>query len=261
MRLLLLNGVYGATEHFDALREALAPEIETRVLPLRREGLPDPAGHDAFAPLVDRLDRARESFAPDPDDPPALFGFSLGGALALEYVLAHPHRVSSLILVNAFGRYSQGPLHAASAPALRTWPPAWAHPALTARIVHRVAWLRRGLFHPEAPLDAIERGVRAAVGSVTHDDVRFQLAHLDLGMPVDLAARLAAAAERTPMLLVASRDDAVVPPRHTEWLASAMPGARRLPPFEGGHAFFQHDAGALADAVREFLGVSSRTPS
>ena len=54
---------------------------------------------------------------------------------------------------------------------------------------------------------------------------------------------------------LASRDDMVVPPRHTEWLAAAMPAARRLPPFEGGHAFFQHDARALASAVREFLGA------
>ena len=45
-------------------------------------------------------------------------------------------------------------------------------------------------------------------------------------------------------MLLASRDDMVVPPRHTEWLAAAMPAARRLPPFEGGHAFFQYDARA-----------------
>ena len=257
MRLLLLNCVYGAPEHFDSLRAGLAPEIETQVFSLRREGLADPAGRDAFAPLVDRLDRAIESFAPATGDPPALFGFSLGGALALEYALAHPDRVASLVLVNAFGRYSQGSLHAASAPALRGWPPAWSPPALTARIVHRVVWMRRGLFHADAPLEAIERGVRAAVGSTTHDDVRFQLAHLDLAVPEGHAARLAEAAERIPMLLISSRDDLVVPPHHTEWLAGAMPRAMRLPPFEGGHAFFQHDARALAGAVRQFLGVGS----
>ncbi len=258
MRLLLLNGVYGAPEHFDSLCEALAPAIETRVFPLRREGLSDPSPEVGFAPMVERLDREIASFAgPGDAERPALLGFSLGGTLALEYLLAHPGRVPALVLVNSFARYEHGPLQAASSQMLHGVPPAWAHPSLAARLVHGLDWIKRGLFHPEAPLEAIERGMRAAVSGVTHEDVRFQLAHLELGMPQDLDVRLGALATHTPVLLLTSRDDMVVPPRHTDWLAAAMPAARRLPPFEGGHAFFQHDARALASAVREFLGVSA----
>ena len=259
MRLLLLNGVYGAPEHFDSLREALAPEIETKVFPLRREGLPDPDSGTGFAPLVERLDREIAAFTgPLAAGPTALLGFSLGGALALEYALAHPGRLAALVLVNAFARYEGGALQVASSQMLHGMPPAWAHPSLAARLVHRLDWVKRGLFHREAPLETIEQGMRAAVREVKHEDVRFQLAHLGLPFPVGHERRLAALAESTPVLLVASRDDMVVPSRHTDRLAAAMPAAKRLPLFEGGHAFFQHDARRLGSAVRSFLAESVR---
>lgn len=256
MRMMLLNGVYGAPEHFDALRAELAPECETEVFAFRRDGLTDPSPLSGFAPMVDRLDSALGAFAPPANGGrPALLGFSLGGTLALEYVLAHPRRVRALVLVNSFARYEQGVLQAGSLPAIRNWPPAWAYPEVTARIVHQMEWLRRGLFHSGIPIRAIEQGVRAAGGATTHDDLRFQLAHLELGEPPGHAARLATAAETTPIMLLASRDDVVVPPRHTDALALRMPRAHRLPLFEGGHAFFQYDAHALARVVQEFLAA------
>ncbi|HYM82079.1 MAG TPA: alpha/beta hydrolase [Candidatus Limnocylindria bacterium] len=249
-RLYLLNGVYGAPEHFEALQVALAPAIETRVFPFRREGLADPTPEHGFSPMVDRL--ATELDRCDGDRAPALFGFSLGGALALEYALTHPGRVSALILVNAFARYRQGPVATGSLPALRAWPPAWAHPEATARIVHQVRWLRRSLFHAEAPREAIERGVRAATAAVSQGDLLFQLAHLGLAEPAGLAGRVGQLSRDLPILLASSRHDRVVPPFHTDWLATQLPWARRTR-FEGGHAFFQHDAALLAHTVREFL--------
>lgn len=252
MRTLLLNGVYGAPEHFDVLRAALAPDVETTIFPFRRGGLPDPAAATGFAPMIERLDRALGWYADD-GEPVALIGFSLGGALALEYTLAHPGRVARLAMINSFGRFEQGPMQAGSMPAIRYWPGAWSDPRLTARLIHRLPAMRRGLFHPAASLAAIERGVRLATVSMSHDDVTFQIAHLALRAPGGWEERLAAVAERIPTLLAHSRDDLVVPPRHTRWLAARMPRARVLPPFEGGHAFFQHDAGTLAEAVRAFL--------
>jgi pimeloyl-ACP methyl ester carboxylesterase len=114
--------------------------------------------------------------------------------------------------------------------------------------------MRRGLFHSEASLATIEHGVRLAATGMTQADVIFQLAHLHLPRPVT-APNLASIAERTPMLLLSSRDDIVVPPRHTSWLAERMPAALRLPPFEGGHAFFQHDPIPLARELCRFLEI------
>ena len=252
--MLLVNGVYGAVEHFDSLRAALEPEVETTVFPIRRGGLGDPVPATGFAPLIERLYHAVDWYGGEPGDPPALLGFSLGGALAIEFALAYPERVGRLVLVNAFGRYVQGPLQVAPMQGLRLWRGAWSDARFTARLIHRVPVMRRGLFHADAPLESIERGLRLATVGMTHDDVVFQLAHLMLPMPVGFEDRLRALSERIPILLISSREDLVVPPRHTAWLARQMPRARVLPPFEGGHAFFQHDARALAAAVREFLG-------
>jgi pimeloyl-ACP methyl ester carboxylesterase len=255
--IVLINGVYGAPEHFARLRDCLAPDAVTDVFGFRRNGTPDPRGNAGFEPMVTRL----SEFLGDPgptDERPVLLGFSLGGALALEYALARPTAVSALVLVNAFLRFEGDFLHSGSIPALYMWPSEWSHPRLMARAVHRVEWVRRGLFHPDAPVETIEQGLRSASGSMTHEDVRFQLAHLALREPADRAARLASLAERVPVLLASSRDDLVVPPRHTDRLAVMMPKAERLPPFTGGHAFFQHDGRTLAEAVRAFLDRTGR---
>jgi pimeloyl-ACP methyl ester carboxylesterase len=248
-RLVLLNGVYGAPGHFDLLREALPKELAPEVYTFRRHGLPDPRPSDAFSAMVDRLDRSLRQVG---DAPFVLFGFSLGGALALEYLIAHPERVSALILLNSFDRFDATPLHYGSMPMMRMWPPTWTHPSLAARAVYKVPRMRRGLFHADASLATIEHGVRLAASEITQADVNFQLAHLYLPRAA-APPQLATIAERTPILLMSSRDDIIVPPRHTTWLAERMPAARRLPPFEGGHAFLQHDATELAREVKRFL--------
>ena len=249
-RLVLINGVYGAPEHFDSLRQAFEGRAATEVFTLRRDGLPLPTAATAFAPMVERLDPV---IARDPARRPALLGFSLGGALALEYALRHPGRLSALILVNAFARFEGDPLQVGSIPALQWLPGTQAHPALMARVVRRVTWVRRGIFHEDAPLAVIERTFRVSLTAMTHDDVRFQLAHLLMPLPREMPARLGALARQLPVLLISSRDDLIVPPRHTDRLAAWMPAARRLPAVAGGHAFFQHDASALAGMVNAFL--------
>lgn len=261
-RIILINGVYGAEEHFGDLRAALAPDFATEVFSFRREGLPDPTPRTGFTPMVERLARAIAGPAPsavdtigsaaEPTPLPALVGFSLGGALALEYAIEHPDRISALVLVNAFARYRRGAIQATSLPAIWSWPPAWSHPEATARLIHRVPWLRRSLFHLDMPLAEIERGVRAASAAVSQNDLRFQLAHLELPVPTDLPARLAHLVGRVPILLISSRDDLIVPPRHSHWLAEHLPGVRHIE-LDGGHAFFQHGGTALASQIRAFL--------
>lgn len=256
-RIILLNGVYGAPEHFAALRSAFAP-VPTEVFTFRREGELNPDPRGAFDPMVRRLDRViGANPVPDGATGPVLIGFSLGGALALEYALHRPDRLSALVLVNAFDRFQLGPFRAGSLPPLWRLAIQMRHRPHVARMVHGLPWLRRGLFHSDAPLDVVEKGMESAIGSVTLDDLRFQLAHLGLPIPRGQAERLAGLPRRLPVLLISSRDDLVVPPFHTARLAAAMPAATCLPPFDGGHAFFQHDGRVLAKAVMRFLDESA----
>jgi pimeloyl-ACP methyl ester carboxylesterase len=192
--------------------------------------------------------------------PVALLGFSLGGALAIDYALLHPERVAALVLVNAFDRYQVGNFQPGVFPPLYRVPMRLPHRGLMSRLVHGLPWLRRGLFHPDATLGDVER-VMAQSAANTDDDLRFQLAHLCLPLPAGHRERLARLAECVPVLLVCSRDDLIVHPGHTARLAESMPAARRLEPFVGGHGFFQHDGAALASAVLEFLAeVEARGP-
>lgn len=261
MRLILVNGVYGAPQHLDALRAALAPDVRTEVFTFDRQGERDPRPEDAFAPMVRRLDplvraaSAESGALPDAATRgrrPALLGFSLGGALALEYALEHGDNLSALVLVNAFDRYHLAGVAGALPPVWRV-PVHIRHQGFMSRLVHRLSWLRRGLFHDQASLDDVDRGMQTASTSVSREDLRFQLAHLGLPLPRGQGERLARLAERLPVLLIGSRDDMVVAPYHTVRLARIMPAARCLPPFDGGHAFFQHDGAALAAEVRTFL--------
>ena len=254
MHLILANGVYGVPEHFGALQTALEPRLPTKVFTFTRVGEPDPNPDHGFGPMVERLD----AIVCGSPGPVALLGFSLGGALALDYALLHAERLAALVLVNAFDRFQVGNL----APGV--FPPLWRvamqlpHRGFMSRIVHGLPWLRRGVFHPDATLADVERGMAQSAAS-TAEDLRFQLAHLCLPLPEGHRHRLAQLAETIPVLLVNSRDDLVVHPGHTARLAEAMPAARRLPPFVGGHAFFQHDGAALANVVLEFLAEVEKT--
>jgi len=263
MRLILVNGVYGATAHFDALRAAFAPDISTEVFTFSRDGATDPDPEHAFDPMVRRLESVVRGASPDPTGAsrPALLGFSLGGALSLEYVLQHPDHVSALVLVNSFDRYHLAGIQPGAVPPFWRVPVPIVHRSFIARIIHRIGWLRRGLLHEDATLDDVDRGMRGATAEVSSADLRYQLAHLGLPVPSGQGERLAALAERLPVLLLSSRRDMVVPPFHTDRLAQLMPAARRLPAFEGGHAFFQHDGSEVARVVREFLSASHSLPA
>jgi pimeloyl-ACP methyl ester carboxylesterase len=166
--------------------------------------------------MVDRLDRSLRQVG---DAPFVLFGFSLGGALALEYLIAHPERVSALILLNSFDRFDATPLHYGSMPMMRMWPPTWTHPSLAARAVYKVPRMRRGLFHADASLATIEHGVRLAASEITQADVNFQLAHLYLPRAA-APPQLATIAERTT-------DPADVEPRRHHRSAAPHHVARR----------------------------------
>jgi pimeloyl-ACP methyl ester carboxylesterase len=254
VHLILANGVYGAPEHFGALQTVLEPRLPTKVFTFTRLGQPDPSPGAGFGPMIDRLDAVVRGSP----GPVAVLGFSLGGALALDYALLHGERLAALVLVNAFDRFQVGHLAPGSIPPVWRVPVHLPHRGIMSRIVHALPWLRRGLFHPDATLADIER-VMAQSAASTADDLRFQLAHLCLPLPEGHRQRLAKLAETVPVLLVCSRDDLIVHPAHTARLAESMPAARRLPPFVGGHGFFQHNGTALANAVIEFLAEVEAT--
>ena len=99
--LLLLHGFTGSTITWSTLRAALRDRFELLIIDLpghgRSSAPTDPARYalprvaDDIARVLDALDVART----------AVLGYSMGARTALQFALAHPERVSALVLESA----------------------------------------------------------------------------------------------------------------------------------------------------------------
>lgn len=144
-------------------------------------------------------------------------GFSMGGLIAQELALAHPQRVSSLVLLSSYAR-ADGLLHRT----ISSWiwlarvadePREFLH-AFSAWLFSRRAhedgfaegWVRGGLDDPH-PMST-EDFCAAARACLEHD----------------ASDRLGAIS--APTLVVGGEEDLVVPPRFARELAARIPGAR-----------------------------------
>ncbi len=171
-----------------------------------------------------------------------VLGMSFGGMVAQELAIRHPERIRRLVLACTSAGGAGGasyPLHElvdlspdeASARRMELldtrWDEAWReeHPEMVALIADRMP---SGAGEPPAQGLTNQLAARAE-----HDT----------------SGRLGAIA--CPTLVCGGRFDGIAPAANSEFLASAIPGAR-LEMFDGGHAFFMQDATALP-AIVAFL--------
>jgi 3-oxoadipate enol-lactonase len=177
-----------------------------------------------------------------------VMGVSFGGMVAQEVAIRHPQRVRRLVLCCTSAGGAGGasyPLQELAhmspedASALRMelldtrWDEGWRkdNPEMVALIAERMP-ARSG----EAPPEGLTNQMAARAEH-------------------DTSARLGAI--RCPTLVCGGRFDGIAPPANSEFLASAIPGAR-LKMFDGGHAFFMQDATAVP-AIVDFLSEGART--
>lgn len=179
----------------------------------------------------------------------ALLGVSRGGALALEYAVRHPERVSHLIL---YGGYAQG----------------WRARGDFSEIARREAMvmlIREGwgqdnpafrqmftsLFVPEATqeqMDWFNELQRKTVSPEIAARLQSELGNLDVSEQLGRVT--------TPTLVLHARDDAVVSLKSGRKLATDIPGARFVLLDSKNHILLAHEpafAQFLAE-VRRFLG-------
>ena len=198
---------------------------------------------DALVPAMFTVSQAM------PDHPRALprvlFGHSLGGALALDRALAHPHGLDALVL---------------SSPALRSAPPPWWKAALAqvARVLAPSLAIPSGL-----PSDGISRDPE--VLRVRDADPR---AHslISAGTWAGLLAarRRCMAAARTlamPTLVLQGTADTLIDPQGArDFVAATPPGRAELRLVEGGYHELFNDLGRDA-LVRGLLAwLDARFP-
>jgi len=246
--LLLLPPLPGYKEAFVGLAWRLARTHRVVTVDLRARF----TGAPTWNALVRDLERVAERHAPDPA---VVVGHSLGAALAQRWALAHPERVSALVLSSPFARvtgargvawkrYGEQPLVLAS---LRWLPDRWAA-ALARDLVRRGAWVFdercRG-----AALDLLRFGIRRMPLTLGRDAVRLAFAH-------DARAELARIGVPT-LLIVGERETAWARAAEAE-IAGLLPAAERRVSPGAAHLHPLSSPEWLADTIAEWLAKMAR---
>ena len=183
-------------------------------------------------------------------DQAVLVGNSAGGTLALQVALAHPERVSGLVLADA-AVYSGGGA------------PNWVRPLLNTPQVNRLGPLIARQFGEEPGLEFL-RGAYADPSRLTDEDIAgyqrwFGADSWDVALwelikasrTVDLSAQLGNI--QMPTLVLTGAEDTLVPPEQSEQLAEALPNAEFVTLDNCGHLPQEECPAAFNEAVASWL--------
>jgi len=178
-----------------------------------------------------------------------LVGNSAGGAVAMQVALAHPDRVSALVLVDP-AVYSGGGL------------PAWLHPLLTTPQMNhlgplvarqilssgptliKTAWHDPSKITPET-LSLYEKPLR--VDHWNEALWQFSLASGDTGLVQHLSEL------SLPTLVITGDDDRIVPTEQSIRLSKALPNAQLTVIANAGHVPHEEQPAAFMDAFTRFV--------
>ena len=179
-----------------------------------------------------------------------LVGNSAGGTVSIAFALAHPERVSGLILVDA-AVYAGG------------GSPAWARPLLSTPQVNHLGPLLarqistsgddfiRSAYHDPALVTAdVLEGYRKPLRAHNWDRALWELTKAS--RPLNLPARLSEL--RMPVLVITGDDDRIVPTEQSLRLAEEIPGAVLAVIPQAGHLPHEEKPDEFMQAVRQFLG-------
>jgi pimeloyl-ACP methyl ester carboxylesterase len=178
-----------------------------------------------------------------------VLGFSMGGYIAQELALAHPGRINKLILL-ATAPYADGYNRAI----VRSLMDVRRSNMSREQYARLMGFL---IYSPEL-LDDDERLARAIANTVSNpypqqDHAFLRQAAAILGF--DARGRLGALTHET--LILAGKDDILVPPRNSERLAELLPNAT-LKVLPGGHVGAMEHPEEYNAAIAEFLGAGSK---
>jgi pimeloyl-ACP methyl ester carboxylesterase/DNA-binding CsgD family transcriptional regulator len=183
-----------------------------------------------------------------------LVGISQGGAVAVEYCLRHPERVSHLVLYGAFARgwNRRGEETADQFRALRD--------------LIRVGWgqdnpafrrLFTTIFAPDASPEQ-ERWFGDLMRITAPPEVAARV--FEAPADIDVTGRLADV--KVPTLVIHCRGDACIPYSEGRAFASGIPGARFVTVESRNHILLESEPGwaRFCEAFDEFLGAGSERP-
>ncbi len=202
------------------------------------DGGPDPAQYAAdLAALVEAL---------------GLGGFSLvcqsmGGWTGVEYALAHPGRLTALVLAATTGSLDHAKMREPERGMLEAWAcdSAAERGSLAARSIHPAAGA--AMAERDPALHHLYRQIDELSGALDKEAVRQRLHGLRTRAPEELAAA------RTRVLFLAGSRDIVMPPFAARAMAAVIPGARAATIEGAGHSAYFEAAAAFNTLVDAFL--------
>jgi pimeloyl-ACP methyl ester carboxylesterase len=101
---VLLHGLFGGPDNWSSVMEELADHYQFHALQLPIDPHED-RRHTAFRSIGQLTDHVERFFDEKGIDQAVLCGNSLGGQIAIDFCLRHPHRAQGLILVGSAGLF------------------------------------------------------------------------------------------------------------------------------------------------------------
>jgi proline iminopeptidase len=205
-----------------------------------------------FAQLADDADALRAHLG---HERIAVLGHSIGGAIAMEYALRHPERVSRVILVCTAPRFDvtdpAGAERLARKGMTTEMAEAFTHAGESDAALHRYVEAAGPLYFHAYD----EARYRRMIGGIVYSAAALRRG-FEIAAGWDILPRLAAL--RVPTLIVAGEGDVITPPGESETLQRSIPGAElvvlpgcgHFPWLEREREFMQAILGWLANVSK-----------
>jgi pimeloyl-ACP methyl ester carboxylesterase/DNA-binding CsgD family transcriptional regulator len=219
----------------------------------RGTGLSDPVADPSCLTLEQRMDDVRAVMDAAGAHRAALFGFSEGAVLAMLFAASYPSRTNGLVL---YGGLISPALDTAANPVVNVF----ADP-VAAWETTRQLWGTGQFLAPFLPTAASNESGMAHVARFERHGASPAAAYAIIRMGAAIEVRGLCPAVHAPSLVLHRRDDLLVPPANSQYLAEHLPDARYVELEGVDHPPWLGENERFFDEVNRFLNADHPAPS
>jgi pimeloyl-ACP methyl ester carboxylesterase/DNA-binding CsgD family transcriptional regulator len=213
----------------------------------RGTGLSDPVADPSCLTIEQRMDDVRAVMDAADAHRAALFGFSEGVALGMLFAASYPSRTNGLIL---YGGLISPALDTAANAVVNVF----ADPAAAWEIM-RQAWGTGQFMAPFLPSAARTKSEMAHVARFERHGASPAAAYAIIRMAASIEVRGLCPAVHAPSLVMHRRDDVLVPPANSRYLAEHLPDVRYVELDGADHPLWVGENERFFDELNRFLST------
>jgi pimeloyl-ACP methyl ester carboxylesterase len=219
----------------------------------RGTGLSDPVADPSCLTLEQRMDDVRAVMDAAGAHRAALFGFSEGAVLAMLFAASYPSRTNGLVL---YGGLISPALDTASNAVVNVF----ADPAAAWETMRQL-WGSGQFLAPFLPTSTSTKSGMAHVARFERHGASPAAAYAIIRMGAAIEVRGLCPAVHAPSLVLHRRDDLLVPPANSRYLAEHLPDARYVELEGVDHPPWLGENDRFFDEVNRFLNADHPAPS